>query len=280
MVTRENYTQEAVEYCLSVMVEILTVLGEYRNHIVLVGGWVPYFLLPDHKNEHTGSMDVDLALDHEHISEEHYRTILQLLENHGYQPSNEQPFTFYREVPREGRNPIRVQIDLLTSEYGGTSKSHRTQRIQNIQARKARGSDLAFSDYTKVKISARMPDGAINEVIVNVSNVVPFIVMKGMALWESYKEKHPWDIYFVIRHYPTGIDELVKLFKPFIGNKLVVEGLSKIKSKFETPDSIGPVWTADFEIQLNEEDREILQRDAFERVNAFLDKLNVKPFLL
>lgn len=279
MVTREDYTQEAVNYCMSVMVEIMTVLGEYREHIVVVGGWVPYLLLEDHKEEHTGSLDVDIALDHEHITEEHYRTILQLLEKNGYRPDDKQPFIFYRDIQIKDRElPMTVQIDLLSAEYGGTSKQHRTQRVQGIKARKARGSDLVFENNSRVVIKAKMPNGAYNEVAVKVSNIVPFIVMKGMTLWESAKEKHPWDIYFIIRHYPGGIDRLVELFGPFLDNKLVNEGLAKIERKFEFPDSVGPVWTANFEYQELTDMKKLIQRDAFERVNAFLDKLNIKPF--
>lgn len=29
----------------SVLLEIMTILGSYRNHIYLVGGWAPYYLL-------------------------------------------------------------------------------------------------------------------------------------------------------------------------------------------------------------------------------------------
>lgn len=278
MVTRDDYTKSAVNACLSVMVEIMTVLGEFRDYVVLVGGWVPYFLLPDHREEHTGSLDIDLVLDHKHITEDSYRTILQLFDRHGYKPSDEQPFIFFREITQADGSIIKVEIDLLSAEYGGTSRSHRTQKIQDIRARKARGSDLVFEDYLRIKIPARMPDGATNEVSIKVSNIVPFIVMKGMALWESPKEKHPWDIYFIIRHYPGGINGLAEVFKPFLDNKLVIEGLGKIRKKFEAPDNIGPVWVANFESHLNAEDRELLQRDAFERVNAFLDQLGITAF--
>jgi len=278
MVTRDDYTKSAVDACLSVMVEIMTVLGEFRDHIVLVGGWVPYFLLPDHREEHTGSLDIDLVLDHKHITEDSYRTILQLFDRHGYKPSDEQPFIFFREIPQADGSIIKVEIDLLSAEYDGTSKSHRTQKIQDIRARKARGSDLVFEDYSRIKIPARMPDGATNEVSIKVSNIVPFIVMKGMALWESPKEKHPWDIYFMIRHYSGGINRLAEVFSPFLDNKLVIEGLGKIRKKFEAHDNIGPVWVANFESHLNAEDRELLRRDAFERVNAFLDQLGITAF--
>ncbi|MCK4297617.1 MAG: hypothetical protein KAX28_13290 [Candidatus Marinimicrobia bacterium] len=278
MVTRQDYTQEAVDGCLSVMVEIMTILGEFRDYIVLVGGWVPYFLLPEKKEDHTGSMDIDLALDHEHITDDSYRTILQLLDRHGYKESEKQPFIFFKEIQIDDARPLTVEIDFLSAEYGGTSNEHRTQNVQGIRARKARGSDLAFSDYSKIKVSARMPDGAVNEVSIKVSNVVPFIVMKGMALWKSPKEKHPYDIYFIISNYTGGLDSIVKTFKPYLGNKLVLEGLGKIKKKFETPGSIGPTWIANFESHLSEEDKDLLRRDAFERVKAFLDQLNIEAF--
>ena len=49
MVTKTNYNREEVDICLSVIVEIMTILGEYRNDIVLVGGWVPYFIIDKNK---------------------------------------------------------------------------------------------------------------------------------------------------------------------------------------------------------------------------------------
>jgi len=63
MVTRSDYHKNEVEACLSVLVEFMTLLGEFKDSIVLVGGWVPYFLIEERKQEHTGSLDIDAALD-------------------------------------------------------------------------------------------------------------------------------------------------------------------------------------------------------------------------
>jgi hypothetical protein len=71
---------------------------------------------------------------------------------------------------------------------------------------------------------------------------------------------------------------LVHAFKPFKSNKLVREGLSKIRAKFKDLDSPGPVWVTNFEEIDDEEEKERVRRDAFERVNAFLDALDIKPF--
>jgi hypothetical protein len=123
-----------------------------------------------------------------------------------------------------------------------------------------------------------MPDGATNEVIIKVADIIPFLVMKGVAIGERYKEKDAYDIYSAILHYPGGIQQLIEVFRPFRSNKLVREGLGKIKTKFKEIDSQGPIWVTNFEeIIDDEEEKERVKRDVFERVNAFLDGLGIEP---
>jgi hypothetical protein len=38
MVNRRDYTAEKVEAARSVLIELVRLLGEYRDHIVLIGG--------------------------------------------------------------------------------------------------------------------------------------------------------------------------------------------------------------------------------------------------
>ena len=277
MVTRYNYGKKEVDACLSVLVELMTILGEFRDNIVLVGGWVPYFLMEKNRHEHVGSLDIDIALDFQKISVDTYKTILQILKSRGDE-EGKQPFIFYRTIPTESGGNITVEVDLLTGEYGGTGKSHRTQSIQDIRARKARGCDLVFKQNCLLKISANMPDGALNEVTVKIATFIPFLVMKGMCIWDRYKAKGTYDIYFIILHYPDYINELVKIFQPFKSNKLVREGLGKIKAKFKDIDAPGPVWLINFEDIDDEEEKERVRRDAYERVNVFLDALGIEEF--
>lgn len=277
MVIRYDYGKKEVDACLSVLVELMTILGEFRDNIVLVGGWVPYFLMEKNRHEHVGSLDIDIALDFQKISGDTYKTILQILKSRGYE-EGKQPFIFYRTIPTENGRNISVEVDLLTGEYGGTGKSHRTQSIQDIRARKARGCDLVFKQNCLSKISANMPDGALNEVTVKIATVIPFLVMKGMCIWDRYKEKDAYDIYFTILHYPGGINELAKIFQSFKSNKLVREGLGKIKARFKDINAPGPVWLINFEDIDDEEEKERVKRDAYERINAFLVTLGIDEF--
>jgi hypothetical protein len=79
MVTRTDYVAEAVEAARSVLLELTRLLGAYRDHIVLIGGWVPELLLPAAEPKHVGSLDIDLAIDHRTLADVGYRTIHELL---------------------------------------------------------------------------------------------------------------------------------------------------------------------------------------------------------
>ena len=271
MVSRRNYTGEKVQAARSVLIELIHVLGEYRNEIVLIGGWVPELLLPNREKPHVGSMDVDLALNHKTLSSERYKTIQELLLSRGY-IQGKQPFIFHRKV-KVGDEQIDVQVDLLAGEYEGTGKSHRHQKIQGVFARKARGCDLAFEQPIQLIIEGTLPDGGEDSVVVRVASIVPFLVMKGMALDDRLKEKDAWDIYYCLINYHDGLDALVEQFKRYHHKKLIKEGLEKIARNFASINHIGPKSVADFEEVSDPEERELLQRDAFERVSYLLEKL-------
>jgi len=274
MVTRRDYSEEAVEAARSVMIELIHLLGEYRDEIVLIGGWVPDLLFPEADPPHTGSMDIDLALDHRQIDDSGYKTICQLLESRGY-VQGEQPYKYFRSV-QTGGEKVEVEVDLLAGEYEGTGKSRRHQRVQDIKARKARGSDLAFDMYLEIEISGTLPGGGKDKVSVRIASIVPFLVMKGMALHDRIKEKDAWDVYHCLRSFPGGRDALVEEFQPHMTNKLVREGLEKISSKFGSLEDVGPKWAADFDEIDDLDERDIRIRDAFERVDYLLRSLDVR----
>ena len=171
---------------------------------------------------------------------------------------------------------IKVEVDFLAGEYAGTSPKHRTQLVQEGRARKARGCDLAFELFVEAELSGELPDGGKDQVCVLVSSIVAFLVMKGTALHDRLKEKDAWDIFFTITNYPGGIDALVQHIRPHIAHGLVKEGMKKIAGKFASPEHMGPMFIADFEDARDEEERDLITRDAFEKVQYLLRRLNIK----
>lgn len=271
-ITHRDYTSDAVEAARSVLLGLTHLLGEYRDDIVVVGGMVPSLLLAEANPPHVGTLDVDLALNHRRFQESGYKTVQELLLSRGYQPDEEQPFVFRRIVTVNDRD-ITVEVDLLAGEYGGTGRGRRTQNVQDVRPRKARGCDLAFENSVEVKLEGKLPGGGKDSNSIRVAAIVPFLIMKGMALRDRLKEKDAYDIYYCVRNYPGGLDALTEEFHPHIGNKLVQEGLKCIREKFASPTHIGPKHVVDFEMVEGRQERDLLQRDAYERINALVERL-------
>lgn len=278
MVTQRDYTAEAVAACKSVLVELVQLLGEFRDHMVIVGGWVPVLLVTEATATHPGTLDIDLALDFARIPEDTYTTMLRHLTSRGYRQDEKQPFRFFRTVALAGGRQIDVEVDLLAGEYGGTGPKRRTQHIQDVRARKARGCDLVFDNFVEVTVEGELPEGGRDRVTLRVAALVPWLVMKGMALHDRIKEKDAFDIYYAVRNHPGGAEALSDQFRPYLETPLVLEGLRKIRSKFGSVKDVGPKWVADFRGMVDPEERAITIRDAYESISALLDALGIDPW--
>jgi hypothetical protein len=277
MAVKTDYDQDSVDCCLSHLIQLFTILGEFREHIAIVGGWVPYFLCNNPNEKHTGSVDIDLVLEFDAITDDTYDRILAVLSRHGF-VQGKQPFIYAKEAVTDFGVPFEVEVDLLAGEYGGTSEVHRHQRVQDVRARKVRGADLVFRQAVLKTVRGRLPDGALNEVIIKVAGVVPFLVMKGMTIWTRKSQKDAYDICYAVSNYPSGLDSLVKDFEPYKRHGLVTEGLGKIRSKFLSPEHIGPAWVADFMEVEDPDEIARVRRDAYEKVSRLLDQLEIGQY--
>ena len=134
--TRTDYAPDEVAAARAVMLELVRLLGEHRDNMVIVGGWVPELLLPSAQMKHVGSTDVDIALDHRRITEAGYQTIREHLLRHGY-VEGKQPYVFFREVPVGGRT-ITVKKEVFRGKVVNrahtinTSKAGRREVMKGI----------------------------------------------------------------------------------------------------------------------------------------------------
>jgi len=268
-VTKVDYPKLAVRAAESVLLELTRILGEYRDNIVVIGGMVPKYLIQEAEEDHVGTVDIDLALDHRRFDEPGYRTLCEILDRNHYCCNGDQPFRYQRTIVIEGKEII-VQIDLLSGEYGGTGKSHRTQKVQDIRARKARGADMAFEDPVCVEISGELPGGAKDKAIIQIAGIVPFIVMKAMAMSDRLKQKDPYDIHYCLQYFPGGINKIVDAMRVLKGNKLVEEAVGILADKFNSPNHVGPSHIAEFMEFTDLDEVNRVKRDAYERVQYLL----------
>lgn len=140
---QSDYAKRELEACHRVLMEIINLLKEFGDHIALVGGWVPYYILPEGAKKHIGSLDVDICFDLQWISNDTYETILKILKDNDYYQTNpHKPFQWWRDIKVDEGEVVHVEVDLLSAEYGGRGKKHENQKIQDVmlgcQLRKVR----------------------------------------------------------------------------------------------------------------------------------------------
>lgn len=276
MPSKDEYPEEAVQACLSALLELFTYLKPYRNYIVLIGGWVPYFLTEGKAEEpHVGSLDIDLALDVKRIPETEYATILELLEQRGYEAARDKkgnliPARYEKIFQFEDGRSFPILVDFLAPEYGGTRKRHRHQRIQDLLAHKARGSDLVFDHFVEIEITGTLPSKAENREKIKIANPASCFVMKAITFGERRSEKDAYDLYMLCD--ALGFPVIAQDLFPLRRNKLVKEALSVVQEKFENPNALGPSSVADF-FRAAGEDRERIKRRVFELFLALMSEI-------
>ena len=155
----------------------------------------------------------------------------------------------------------------MSPEYGGTPPSHRHQPVQDILARKGRAVDLAFNSPVKRKLEGFLPNRVKNSVTMRIANAVACFTMKAITFRMRGKEKDAYDLYILLKEYPSRIDAVVSELRQFGDNRLVKEGLEAAQESFKSIDSMGPVAIANFLELPDGEEKDIVTRDAFEMVN-------------
>ncbi len=274
-----HFENDEAHVSQSVLLELMTILGRYRDALYLVGGWAPYYLLKqfqksDDDFQHVGSIDIDLAIDFTKISEKEYAGIVELLEKRGYKGRKDRrgkdiPFSFER--PLQGLN---LAIDFLAGEYGGTDKTHRHQRVQDeFMARKARGADLLSEHHLLLQLDGYLPDGSHHCCDLRLGNLVSILSMKGITISERYKEKDAYDIYALIAHYKEGALSCFDEIAPFCKQGLVKEGMKSICEKFSSEKSVGPTWAAKFIEPDNPMAAKVKQTEIYLQVISFVEKI-------
>lgn len=273
--TAQSYSASITAASKSALLEIMTTLRSYREALVLVGGWVPYFLLEEYRRprdpfNHVGSIDIDLAVDPEKLGASQYATIVELLRKRGYGPALDRlgqpiPNSFQRTIESPiDKRPYSIQIDFLTHERDPRLGKHRNLPIQSeLLARKAKGCEAALIHKTTLKLSGVLPKGAEISVSIQMADVVGCLTMKGIVLGERYQEKDAYDIYAVVSRYRGGPRDVAEALRPFLQEPLVKDALASIQEAFATRKSNGPQWVADFIQPASTEERQRLITDAF-----------------
>lgn len=263
--------------------EVAAILQSYRDAMVLIGGWVPYLLLQQHKRpdnpfRHVGSVDSDWLIDPDCVDPQEYDTIVGSLKRRGFAEDPAVRYRLTKSVSAEGvPEPFEVAVDLLTTALPkgkGSARRHRTIQ-RGVEARTIEAGALALDHFTVMPLEGKLLSGGQLELTIRMADVTGSLGTKGLALGRRFDEKDSYDVYALIANYGAGPVEVAGLVRPFLGEPLLEQALAEIGSRFESVDAAGPVAVADFFANEAGTARERRSRDAFEVVGRFLRELRV-----
>jgi len=279
-----SYSSPVVEASRSALLELSMSLRSYRDALVLVGGWVPYFLLRDHRAadsdfEHVGSIDIDLVVDPGRIGSQEYATIVEVITDRGWEPHESRQFSYTRQVVSPvDRRHYSTTVDFLTPDPGRLTRRGRHRKVQqDLDARIMRGAPLALAHQCGVSIEARLPNDGRTRTEIRMADVVGCVAMKGLALGGRMAEKDAYDIYAVLDNIEGGPSGVASEFMPFVEDPLVAESIENIRSMFLGADSVGAHLVADFFSGERGAAHNRRALRASEIVGAFIEGLVVTP---
>ena len=275
-----DYTEALTSASRSALAELALTLKSYKESFVIVGGWVPYFLIEESGRDdfqHVGSIDIDLAVNPDKIDQDAYATMIELIERRGYvqRIHNEQPILFSYEkdfLSDIEKQNYKIQLDFLTSK--SFEKGHRHRRIQSdLQARITDGCDIAFKHNFVKTIKAKLPQNGEAVVEIRMLDMSGCLGMKGIVLGEAYREKDAYDIFSVVSQCLGSPLQVAEELKPNIEDPDIYRGIQNIKNKFRDIRAEGPAWVANFLQPSDDIAKERIIAEAFVTIKQFLEGL-------
>jgi len=281
----DEYSDSITAASKSAMLELFTALKAYSDALVLVGGWVPYFLLErdqgPHEFKHIGSIDIDLAVDPKYIGAHEYASIVEIIKRRDYAPRKNRmgniiPFSFEKNVPSpiDGKEHT-ISVDFLTSEPEKLiGRKHRHRKVQpDLPARTMRGCPLAFRYNVEHELSGALPKDGETTVRFRMASLPAILGMKGLSIGSWYREKDAYDIVALVGFCKNGPNDVAREISRYLDDPLLAEGIEGIRTRFKDIKAEGPAWVGLFRAPYDEKQRKKFVAEAYVLVKEFLEAL-------
>jgi len=264
----KGHRERVTEATRQVLMEVFKLLEDFRESLILVGGWVPIMIIPESEDKYVGTIDVDLVINDKSLNETGSATIDEILLANDYEHGTELG-RYFKEINIDGKSVI-VPVDFLTSEQRYIPKNEFFD-ITGIHAIASPGCELSFEVNEKVTIDGHLPDGSHYSTVIKSAGIVALIVMKAHAMRIRKKSKDAYDIWFCLANYPENIEGIAKAFKPHARVDSVKTALVLLSEYFKSVEDKGPKDVAKEDGSADPDYRSFLRQDAFQRVQALLN---------
>ena len=271
-----DYKREDLELVRQTCLYVATKLGDLLDDLVVVGGLVPSLLIPDEslpagEDVHIGTTDLDLGLSLAILDTKRYEDLSLRLNRADFKPDENEEgnptLQRWKITPSAG---LKVTLDFLIPPSLAADKGGDLRHIQkDLAAVITPGLRLAFWDKQKVSLKGVTLLGEKANRDIWVCGPGAFVVLKALAFNQRGENKDAYDLYFVIRNYGRGIDEVCRCLSPLLEEVETKKALAILNRDFLEPDGIGPSRVAQFQYRGPNAD---LQADVAGYVKELLSK--------
>ncbi|MBI5527217.1 MAG: hypothetical protein HY897_12850 [Deltaproteobacteria bacterium] len=246
-----EYKSEQVEFVRATCLYVATKLGDLMDEVVVVGGLVPSLLidqetLPEGSSAHVGTLDLDVGLKLALLDHGRYRTLTERLRDAGFvqdQTETGQPTRQRWRVTGLGS----VTVDFLIPPSLVTDQGGKLRDIEkDFAAIIAPGLKLAFQDRRRVRIEGETIFGEKASREVWVCGPGAFVVLKALAFLGRGENKDAYDLYYFIRNFGAGVEDVADCLRPLLGDDEAQRALQVLRDDFLEHDGVGPRRVAEF----------------------------------
>lgn len=267
-----DYESEQAELARATCLYVATKLGDMMDDLLIVSGLVPSLLvdLAEDVDPHVGTLDLDVGLQLALLNEGRYRALTERLRNAGFKMDvNDSGKPTRQRWTITGTGTVTVDFLVQPSQEGD-----KAGRLRNIEADFAAiiapGLRCAFRDRKKVTLSGSTILGEKATRDVWVSDAGSYVVLKALAFDNRGENKDAYDLFYVLRNYGSGIDDVVARLNPLLDDPEAQRALAILERDFSAPDALGPMRVADF---LTGRRDDIIQADVVGFVAQLLAKV-------
>jgi len=257
--TASDYTPEQTALVRSAALTAATILGDYMDDMAIIGGLAPILLippagLPNGASEHVGTIDLDLGLDLVILDNQRYSGMALRLESAGLVPDVNK---WGRDTFQRWTHPSKrgVKIEFLIPPANEQALPGRLQHIEHdLAAFIIAGLELAFINRQFVELSGQTLFGEEVTRNVPVCNPGAFVVLKALAFRNRGKSKDAYDLFYMIRNYGHGIEDVAGFLRPLLQSGHGQKAMSILREDFLDERRIGPMRAAQFLDQADDPD--------------------------
>lgn len=249
-----DYKREDLELVRQTCLYVATKLGDLLDDLVVVGGLVPSLLIPDEslpagEDVHIGTVDLDLGLSLGLLDKNRYEDLSLRLYRADFKPDeNEEGNPTLQRWKITLAADLKVTLDFLIPPSLAADKGGDLRHIQkDLAAVITPGLHLAFQDRQKVSLKGVTLLGEKANRDIWVCGPGAFVVLKALAFDQRGESKDAYDLYFVIRNYGRGVDDVCRCLSPLLKEVQTKKALEILNRDFSQPDGVGPSRVAQFQ---------------------------------